>query len=246
MSLVLHCGARAVEPAQIAACPTPRPTRTWTPIPHLSLLEQTTAVLTQGGLEIVEQAHALSTDGSRYFGLLRLGGDNGDYGMVVGLRNSHDQTFPAALCCGHQVFVCDNLSFSAEIVLTRRHTRYILRDLPEMICRAVAQLAQLRVAQDERIAHYRQVQLTPMGAHDLFVRAVDARVLPVTALPQAVEEWRRPSYPEFETDGWSAWRWLNSVTEVLKGRSLDALPRRTQALHGLLDSACGLKLAGSA
>jgi len=32
------------------------------------------------------------------------------------------------------------------------------------------------------------------------------------------------------------------VTEVLKG-SLDRLPRRTQALHGLLDAHCGLLTA---
>jgi len=32
---------------------------------------------------------------------------------------------------------------------------------------------------------------------------------------------------------------FNAFTEALKG-NLDALPRRTQALHGLLDAACGL------
>jgi hypothetical protein len=33
---------------------------------------------------------------------------------------------------------------------------------------------------------------------------------------------------------------MNATTEALKGRNLDALPRRTQAMHGLLDLACGL------
>jgi hypothetical protein len=30
------------------------------------------------------------------------------------------------------------------------------------------------------------------------------------------------------------------MTHVWKGRNLAALPRRSQALHGLLDSVCGL------
>jgi len=73
------------------------------------------------------------------------------------------------------------------------------------------------------------------------VRAVDSRVLPVTRLPHALKEFREPSHAEFLDDGRrTAWTFFNSVTEVLKGRTLDALPRRTQALHGLLDSACGL------
>lgn len=39
--------------------------------------------------------------------------------------------------------------------------------------------------------------------------------------------------------GKTAWRFFNAATEGLKG-NLPALPRRTQALHGLLDAECGL------
>jgi hypothetical protein len=74
----------------------------------------------------------------------------------------------------------------------------------------------------------------------VLVWAVDARVLPVTALPDALVEWRQPRHPEFQETGKTAWRLFNSVTEATKGRSLDVLPRRTQALHGLMDAACGL------
>jgi hypothetical protein len=43
----------------------------------------------------------------------------------------------------------------------------------------------------------------------------------------------------------TVWRLFNSFTEVLKG-NLGELPRRTQALHGLMDSACGLVMPGTA
>ena len=42
------------------------------------------------------------------------GNTNVDYSLVLGLRNSHDKTFPASLALGSQVLVCDNLSFFGE------------------------------------------------------------------------------------------------------------------------------------
>jgi hypothetical protein len=241
MNLILHCGGREVPREQLMTCPTPPATDTWTPVPHFALLRQVETILAQGDLEIRHQAHALSPGGLRYFGLMGIAGaDDSDHGLVIGLRNSHDKSFPAAIAVGSCVFVCDNLAFSSEVVIARRHTRFITRDLPELICRALAQVGDLRRRQDQRIDTYKRSQLTDRDAHDLFIRAVDARVLPVTALPRAVGEWRQPTHPEFTEDGRSAWRWFNAITEAIKGRSLDALPRRTQRLHGLLDTACGL------
>lgn len=242
-NLMLHCGALATDRDAVLACPTPQPTDTWQPIPHGRLLGLVTDTLEHNGLEVVNQAHALSRQDDRYFGLLEV--HNGqpveDYSLVVGLRNSHDQSYPAGLVIGSSVLVCDNLAFSGEVVLARRHTVHIQRDLPQLVNRAVGQLGDLRHQQDQRIDAYKHTRLADAHAHDLFVRAVDSRVLPVTRLPRALQEFREPSHAEFLDDGkHTAWTFFNSVTEVLKGRTLDALPRRTQALHGLLDSACGL------
>jgi hypothetical protein len=84
------------------------------------------------------------------------------------------------------------------------------------------------------------MQVSDPVAHDLVIRAVDANVLPVTQVPAVLSEWRSPSHKEFSADGKTLWRFHNAMTEVWKGRNLAALPRRSQALHGLLDSVCGL------
>ena len=47
----------------------------------------------------------------------------------------------------------------------------------------------------------------------------------------------KPNHPEFEDR--NAWSLFNAFTEELKG-NLIALPKRTQALHGLLDGHCGV------
>jgi len=242
VNLMIHSGAHRVERPQLKQAHTPDRTKTWVPIAHETLLNQVETTLAGDGMTIVNQSHAIWGDGLRYFGLLEV--TNGqvadDYHLVIGLRNSHDKSFPAGLAFGAAVLVCDNLSFSGEVTLSRRHTVYIERDLPGLVQRAVGQLAARRIQQDQRIDSYKQKRLTNSRANDLMVRAIDARVLPVTHLPRVLNEWRRPSHEEFIEGGQTAWRLFNSFTEILKGRNLIELPRRTQALHGLMDSVCGL------
>jgi hypothetical protein len=241
-NLVLHCGARSVERRKIELAETPGGSPTWVPVPHHRLLEQVESTLVAGGMTVVNQAHALWQDGLRYFGLLEVtnGQAHDDYGLVIGLRNSHDKSFPAAIALGSAVFVCDNLAFSAEVTIARRHTRFIERDLPRVVHTAVGRLADMRGQQDERIAAYKESELSDPAAHDLLIRAVDALVLPVTQVPAVLEQWRTPSHNEFAADGNTVWRFHNAMTHVWKGRNLAALPRRSQTLHGLLDSVCGL------
>src|SRR5690348_15506115 len=101
-NLMLHCGARTVDREQIAAVATPPRTETWVPIPHSQLLAGVQGCLERAGLSVVTEAHGLTRDGARYFGLLQVanGESPDDFGLVVGLRNSHDKSFPAGLAVG--------------------------------------------------------------------------------------------------------------------------------------------------
>ena len=238
-NLVLHCGAAAVERAALKSVHTPLATATWSPIPHLRLVEQVERALSAAKLTIINQAHALSHAGDRYFGLIQVetGRSNGDYGLVLGLRNSHDKRFPAGLVAGAQVFVCDNLSFHGEVELSRKHTRFIGRDLPLLTERAIGQLQERWHNQETRINRYREHVIADRDAHDLAVRAVDVGVCPVTLLPKVIEEWRQPGHEAFRPR--TVWSLFNGFTEALKG-NLALLPARTQALHGLMDGYVGL------
>lgn len=238
--LFLHCGANPATREQVSEILTPARTDTWVPIGHANLLAGVIGSLERSGLHVVTESHGLTKDGQRYFGLMQVanGSNPDDYGLVVGVRNSHDKTFPAALVLGAAVFVCDNLSFSGEVKLARKHTVHIERDLPQLVDRVVGLLGDLRHTQDRRFAAYKAHELTEGQAHDMVIRALDARVLPVTRIPEVIQEWREPRHPEFR-DGRTAWRLFNAFTAILKGRLVE-LPQRTQALHGLMDNLCGL------
>ncbi len=239
-NLILHSGARLVSRDGLFAVPTPPRTRSWVPVPHHRLLDGVQTALERSALTLVSERHGLTGDGSRYFGLLEVsnGHNSDDFGVLVGLRNSHDKKFPAGLAVGARVFICDNLSFNSEIVLARKHTAHVERDLPQLIERAVGQLGDHRRTQESRFAAYKRQELADTQAHDLVIQALDARVVPVTQVPAVLREWREPRHAEFR-QGKTAWRLFNAFTENLKG-NLEALPRRTQALHGLMDAACGL------
>lgn len=239
-NLMLHCGSHNVDREVIESSPTPEPVDRWHPIPHRLLLEQTERSLEGLGLNVVSQAHGLHADGSKYFGLLEVanGSTPDDYTLVVGLRNSHDKSFSASVALGNSVFVCDNLSFSGEVTLGRRHTRHIERDLPAVVSRAIGLLANLRTKQDDRIARYKETTFSRLEAHDLIVRAVDAQVVPVTRIPAVLEEWRNPRHREFCVGGDTAWRLFNAFSEAWKGSNVVTLPKRSQSLYGLLDGAC--------
>src|SRR6516225_6713611 len=71
-NLILHCGAQAVGREQVHTVATPSRTGTWVPVPHAVLLEEVQRVLEQSGLQVVGEAHGLTREGARYFGLLQV------------------------------------------------------------------------------------------------------------------------------------------------------------------------------
>lgn len=237
-NLILHCGADAVERNQLNRTPTPERTVSWHPVPHLQVLETVEAALAGQGLAISAQAHGLSHDDMRYFGLLEVKATNAEaaYRWVVGVRNSHDKKFPAGIVAGTQVLVCDNLSFAGEITLARKHTPNILRDLPRLARGAVARLRGFWNNQDQRIQAYINTPLQDHQAHDLMIRAVDNDVCPNATIPKVLDHWREPQHVEFEPR--TVWSLQNAFTEAIKGH-LHLLPERTRRLNTLLDAHTG-------
>lgn len=237
---MLHCGGNEVGRQELEDVVTPDATATWQPIPHTALIDQVQETLLANNLRVVTEQHGLSHGGNRYFGMMQVanGSNSEDYAWVLGLRNSHDMTFPGGLVAGSGVFVCDNLAFSGEIRLSRKHTRYIVRDLPGLTQRAIGRLVEKWHSQDVRIEAYKGAELNDVFAHDLVVRAFDVKACTLRQVPQVLKEWRNPRHEAFAAR--TAWSLFNSFTEVAKDGAFVELPARTERLHGLFDSYLGL------
>lgn len=237
-NLVLHCGGATVSTERLAKVSTPQPEGRWHPIAHHSLVDQVQAGLEAAGMRVVNTAHSLNRNGAQYFGLIQVIDDHAseEWGTIVGLRNSHDKRFPAALAMGSALFVCDNLAFQGQVVLARKHTTHIMRDLPQVTNRAVGRLASFVGTTEQRATSYKDREICNLEAHDLVIRSLDAGAITTTMVPRVLEQWRAPNHPEFRDR--NMWSLYNAFTETLKGGLLK-LPLRSEALHGVLDTAAG-------
>lgn len=238
MGMILHCGAATVDRDAVLAVQTPDATRTWQPVPHDHLLRVVENHVERAGLTITDSSFALTKDGKRMFGCMTLGGGT-DYATVIGLRNSHDRSFPASMCLGSRVFVCDNLAFSSEVQIETKHTRWILNRLPRLVGDGVSQLIERRGNQDKRIEAYREAPVTGQAhLHDLTLRAYRANAIPARAIAEVLNEFDTPRHDEFKAR--TVWSFFNACTEVLK--EYGDLTHRTKRLHTVVDAECGSTL----
>ncbi len=237
------CGTKQVDFSEVKSVETPEATESWRPIGHSFLVNRVQDQIQDNGWEIVDTYHSLHRFGQRYFGLFHIKGteaDNDDRGTILGLRNSHDKCFPAGLCMGNAPFVCSNLIFTNEVTLARRHTKNILNDLSQVIARTLGKMTETWASDEQRIQAYKEYELGNEQAHDLVIRAYQNGAISKAKIADVVEQWHTPEHDDFSERNMHSL--YNGFTHVLKG-GVHALPNRSLALHGVLDSEVGLTSA---
>lgn len=228
---MLHVGAKPIDYAGLRELETPAATPTHVPIPHFRVVDLVKASVGMLGHQIVSEAHGVSEDGMRYFGLLSLKSPYTDYEDTVGLRNSNDRAFPVGIGFGNRVFVCDNLAFIADHVIKRRHTVNLKRDLPGLVNELVEPLTEIREAQHKTIERYQNTPLTVEQADHVTMRAYRDGVVNLHRLGAVAERWS--NHYDYENKG-TAWDFFNIVTSALDGRVMEN-PQATPKLYKILD-----------
>jgi hypothetical protein len=233
------CGQRYTR-EDIAAVAVPETTKSYTPIPHDNFLNLIQGTLRNFGYTFGEEAHVLNKDGSQYFGMARLHNiwDNEKFGLVGGWRSSYNKTLSASFVIGSSVFVCDNLAFNGEIIIGRKHTTNILKELPGLLCRAIGKVRPMQVRQELRYQHYQDKPLFDTDINSMIVQMIRENIVPGSKSEKLVAECYEPSHKEHlnEHKRVTAWTVFNAATESLKGTSVIALPKRTRNLHNMMDS----------
>ena len=240
-TLLNHCGAERVSLDQLNALTDPEPyTNTHYPIRHDVLVDLAKECLTHGGYRIKTEEYSLhqAEKKDNMFGLLTLENGCDDVGRVVGLRNSGSMDFIAQLGCGGHVFVCDNLAFSAQIIVGRKHTRHIMRDLPDQMSTAVRGLGGEFKRQEGRREIYKDSRISDEVAHDVMIKTMSLRSpqgIPGSKMSAWVKEYREPRHEEFLTG--TAWGLQNAFTEIAKAWNFDTMQNRTEGFIRVMDEA---------
>jgi hypothetical protein len=215
----------------------PEKTKTYCPVGHDWLIDKVQDEMESIGFKFADETHSLTKEGKRYFGLMQLanGTDHEDFALMMGVRNSMDKSFPAAISFGSHVFVCDNLAFSGEQVISRKHTPNIMFDLPGLIKAAVSQTKAMQHLQEQRFEFYQRTTIeSDRFAHNLIIEMLRRGAVNTSRVERVVNEWHEPSYDHGEK---TFWRLFNAATEALKGAPLTDMPGRTLELQALLDQA---------
>ena len=263
MSLMLHCGAESVNRDFLKTLPTPLPlgSRHW-PTPHSEFVDLVTESLFNHGYQIEDEGFGTTKDGNRFFGLMEvkrqeitparaLEGEyipkTKGYALNIGLRASHDQTFPKALLVGTRVFVCDNLAFSGEIKVSTRQTINVNRRLPSLIAGAMERIVDLEANQDERFDMYQTAELDHKSGGSELIEMLRRDILTPRTIQQAIKEWDSPTHDEHLNEGRrTVWTLFNAVTEAVKpsdgkpGVTGNAV--RTIPLTHMLDDLVGFRV----
>jgi Domain of unknown function (DUF932) len=234
MSLLIHAGAREVTYDDLRAIATPEGTDTHVPVAHHEIIELARYTLGFFGHEIMEEHHAVTQDGARYFGLLSLRSPYADYTDTVGLRNSHDKSFPIGIAFGSRVLVCDNLSFIGDHVIRRKHTVKAKRELPGLITEIVQPLQAQRIAQNQKLVRYQAVPVTDELADHAILTMYRRDIFGVKRVGEVVEQWERPGHDWGEK---TAWRLFNAATLALAGKVAEK-PDLTKRVHEIIDGVC--------
>jgi hypothetical protein len=155
--------------------------------------------------------------------------------LSVGIRSSIDKTLPLGFCAGHHCFVCDNLSFSAELLVNRKHTVNGGLRFREAIALAAGRLEAFQRSEATRIGLMQTLEIDEPTAESLILRAWEAKIISHFQLTAVLEQWREPSHDEFGPR--TRWSLFNAFTEVLRPFSRSnpqAFARRTFRLNRLL------------
>jgi len=234
MTLMLHCGAEEVPYEQLREIATPEATRSHIPIPHHRVVDLVKHTLSFYGHEVTEEHYGVTEDGLRFFGLLSLQSQYGDYEDTVGLRNSNDKKFPVGISFGSRVFVCDNLAFIGENTVMRRHTVNAVRDLPSMVMQIIEPLADQREAQHRCFQAYRKTLLTDLVADHAVMEMYRTGIINVQRIADVMTQWESPDYDWGDR---TAYRLFNAATHALEGRVAES-PGTTAKLHKVIDGVC--------
>lgn len=239
--LVVHRGGWEATKADLAAVPVPEPTGSYYPVPYARYVEEVELHMPRFGLEVRTSEFALAREGAQMFGVLTCSNGHGatDYALAIGLRSSYDRSLAVGAILGSRCFVCDNLAFSGEASMSRKHTVNVFRDLPDLIYKMLSQVSSMRERMDAEIAAMKGRELIPAQAHHLMVEAIRANVLPASRLPKVIEAWEEPRHEAFAPR--TAWSLFNAFTEIQKSNApraqmegslrLSSLFRRELALN---------------
>ena len=118
---------------EIIQAEAPLSTTSYTPVPHMTLINMVKEKLDKHDLQISKTRYSGNNRLNQMFGVYDLKDSDGETNLNIGFRNSYDKTLPVGLVAGGTVLVCSNLMFRGEIKVVRKHTKNVFQDIDALL-----------------------------------------------------------------------------------------------------------------
>ncbi len=234
MSLIVHSGGNVVTKDDLAAIPVPGATESYTPVPHNYLAETLSTIgrdiLT--GFKLEDEQYALARNGNQMFGVLAFSNGDTELALSIGFRNSYDKSMAVGIAIGAKVFVCDNLAFTGDITVLRKHTSNVWSSLENI---SISTLYRSRKNFNKIVEDAEVLKAKTMTDKEAFMMLgllYGKRVLSLRQLSFAKLEWLNPSHDDFRSR--DMWSFYNACTTVLKTCPPIVIMEKHIALHNLI------------
>ena len=174
-----HANSQLVTRAQLLTIASPPSTATWRPIAHADLITAIDRQLLVRGITIQSEKFAIQREGARLFAVLDLSVEqSGQFCASMGIRTANDRSQALEIAVGVKVFVCDNLTFSGDLIaLRRKHTAKF--DLNADISRAVDRYQAHLLALQQQITRVQDTAIGDLEAKALIVDAFRQEIVPI-------------------------------------------------------------------
>jgi hypothetical protein len=229
-TLMTHCGAEPVDFHTLSRIPAPPATATWKPVKHSHFVEALLEALDQRGMRADGAQYAVSHRGLRLFGTLTFGGGD-EYERCLGFRASNDKTFPLQVVAGVNVFCCDNLALSGEVVaLKRKHTSGL--DLAKEVRAGIDSYLFQQELTEQRIGRIKEICLSETAAKAAIYDLLQQRVVPSRLFQSIHQAYFEPQDTWLDCKPRTVWGLHNACTRVAKTLDMSQRFAMTLALGG--------------
>lgn len=158
---------------------------------------------------------------------------NSEFRMIGATINTTDSSMAPHVLFGPRVFVCDNMTFSAEYKIRHKATPSLLQDIKYLVLDNATNIphlfkemtSQFEVMQEWKLKTRREV-------NDLFVRSAEAGVIGFQQIPRVKTHWDNPKHEEFEPR--TMYSLYNAYTEYWKEKNPFVLRHATKRLDLLV------------
>jgi Domain of unknown function (DUF932) len=211
-----HTNSQLVTREQLLTIAPPPSTDTWRPIAHADLITAIDRQLLVRGITIQSERFAIQREGARLFAVLDLSLEgSGEFCASLGIRTANDRSLALEIAVGIKVFVCDNMTFSGDLIaLRRKHTARF--DLNADISRAVDRYQAHLLTLQQQITGIQESPLSDLQAKAWIVDAFRQEILPIRHFKTVTETYCNPSPDMTDVRPRTLWGLHNAFTRAVR------------------------------